>query len=204
MGRTTVTKILTYRPVTVYVFFSLFVMFMGLEIISRELINLLAYILPVPDGFFGSAMPDNILLTVISSAIVPAFTEELFFRGVLLIRLRTAYGEKKAILFSALLFGLMHINPWQALNAFVGGLFYAWIYLRFKNIWLSMFMHMYFNILAFYMPFPGIIITSKNSYTTLIIHPPWFDALGLILFLAGLFITVQLTRPTLKPAPPPE
>jgi membrane protease YdiL (CAAX protease family) len=189
-----ISRILSYKPVSVYVFFSLVVMFMGLEILRTEALNLWTMLIPIPEDYFGSGMPRNIFLAIVSNALFPAFTEEIFFRGVLLTRLRRSYPERKAILLSALLFGLMHINPWQFLGAFISGLFYGWIYLRFKNIWLCMFMHFYTNVLATLISFPVVMLPNRNSYNILVVHPPWLDILGACLFLAGLGITFMLAR----------
>jgi membrane protease YdiL (CAAX protease family) len=184
-----ITRILSYKPVPVYVFFSLSIMFMGMEILRQEALNLWVMLLPIPQNYFGSGGSQNIVFVIISFALLPAFTEEIFFRGILLTRLRNNYSEKKAILLSALLFGMMHLNPWQLLGAFLSGLFFGWIYLRFKNIWLCMFMHFDNNILASFMNFPVKILPNQRSYELLVVHPLWFDILGLFLFLTGLGIT---------------
>jgi membrane protease YdiL (CAAX protease family) len=202
LGRTAVRNILRYRPVSVYVFSSLSVMFMGLKIIGGELLNLLQFALPVPEGYFGTGLPGNIVLAVISTAVFPAFTEEIFFRGLLLNQLRSGYSSRRALILSSLLFGLMHLNPWQFLYSFVLGLFYGWIYVRFKNIWLSMFMHFYNNLLALFLVLPVVQLPNRRSYAILVRHPLWLDILGVLLFLAGLGLTVQLARP-LKPKESP-
>jgi membrane protease YdiL (CAAX protease family) len=194
LGKNEMSRILSYKPVSVYVFFSLVVMFMGLKIISAEALNLWTMLIPIPDDFFGSGFPQNIFFIIASYCLFPAFTEEIFFRGILLARLRRNYSERKAIVLSALLFGLMHINPWQLLNAFIGGLFFGWIYLRFKNIWLCMFMHFYNNVLASFISFPVEILPNRNSYNIWVVHPRWLDILGVCLFLSGLGITVMLAR----------
>jgi membrane protease YdiL (CAAX protease family) len=193
LDKNEVSRILSYKPVSVYLFFSLVVMFMGLEILRTEALNLWIMLIPIPEDYFGSGTR-GIFLAILSYAVFPAFTEELFFRGVLLTRLRRNYPERKAILLSALLFGLMHLNPWQFLGASLSGLFYGWIYLRFKNIWLCMFMHFYNNILATFLTFPEVILPNRNSYDIWVVHPLWFDILGLCLFLAGFGITIALTR----------
>jgi membrane protease YdiL (CAAX protease family) len=187
-------KILSYKPVSVYAFFSLVVMFMGLKILNSEALNLWTILIPIPDDYFGSGFPQNAFFVIVSTCLFPAFTEEIFFRGILLTRLRRNYPEKKAILLSALLFGLMHINPWQLLHAFIGGLFFGWIYLRFKNIWLCMFMHFYNNILASFLSFPVKMLPNRNSYNILVVQPLWLDILGACLFIAGLGITIMLAR----------
>ncbi len=70
----------------------------------------------IPDDIFG------IILVFISSSIVPAVVEEIFFRKVILERL-LPYGINFAVLVSAAAFALMHTNPTQTLYPFAAGLF---------------------------------------------------------------------------------
>jgi membrane protease YdiL (CAAX protease family) len=191
MGKKAFSAIFAFRTVPVHVFCSLLIMFLGFEIINSEVTNILAILLPVPEGFFGWDIPNHPVLAIISLALFPAFTEEVFFRGIILARFAGHYPEKKALLFSALLFALMHINPWQAVHAFVMGLFVGWIYLRFRSIWLCMFIHCYNNILASFMIFPVKTLPNVRDYS-IMVHPLWFDILGVILFGTGLFLLLAL------------
>jgi membrane protease YdiL (CAAX protease family) len=54
--------------------------------------------------------------------------EELIFRGFILEGLLDRYSARKAILFSALLFGIVHLNPWQFIPGFILGIFFGWVY----------------------------------------------------------------------------
>lgn len=68
----------------------------------------------------------NLIVYIISVAVVPAMTEEFLFRGVLLGILKK-YGESFAVTATAILFGLMHHNFVQLPFAFVGGLVFGYI-----------------------------------------------------------------------------
>ena len=46
-----------------------------------------------------------------------------------------------AIVISALFFALIHMNPWQALNAFIIGVIMGFIYYKTGSLWLTMLMH---------------------------------------------------------------
>ena len=70
--------------------------------------------------------------------------EEWMFRKQLISRLRR-YGEKTAILFSALAFALFHMNLYQALYAFMLGLMFGYVYTRTSRLRYSVAMHMLFN-----------------------------------------------------------
>ncbi|MCH5197731.1 MAG: CPBP family intramembrane metalloprotease [Oscillospiraceae bacterium] len=68
-----------------------------------------------PDGIWGIA------ILILHSAVVPAMVEEFAFRGVLMQPLRK-FGDKFAIISSAVLFGLIHGNMTQMPFAIIAGL----------------------------------------------------------------------------------
>ena len=193
MGKNELREILVWRNVPLSIFFSILVMFFGFEIIKSELNNMLQNIFPVPDSFFEGTFyePDNFFLIILSNALFPGFTEEIMFRGIIARRFYRTYSPMKTILLSAALFGIYHLNPWQAVNAFYAGIFYCWIYLRFKSIWLCMFTHAYHNVLILYMLRPYVSI---NVYSDTWRHPLWFDIIGLFLFSFGLLSVIVLSR----------
>lgn len=73
-----------------------------------------------------SMMDQSILFNVLLGCVLAPLAEEIFFRKVLLDRLKP-YGEGFAILGSALLFALIHGNLFQMLYAFVVGALFGYI-----------------------------------------------------------------------------
>lgn len=68
---------------------------------------------------------------VIAIAIGAPLVEELLFRGAVMNHLHKAgYSPRFMIVVSAVLFGLVHINPAQIPFAFALGLLLAWLYYR--------------------------------------------------------------------------
>ena len=63
----------------------------------------------------------EVLLQLLTVAVIPGIFEEVLFRGVVLAKLRP-YGKGPAIIISAVLFGLMHQNAGQFLYAMAAGL----------------------------------------------------------------------------------
>lgn len=82
------------------------------------------------------------LLTV--TAIFPAIFEELFARGILFSGY-SALGTKKAILYSAFLFGIMHMNPQQVPYALCVGIFFAYFVRKTGSILASVIPHFIIN-----------------------------------------------------------
>ena len=79
----------------------------------------LDYESPVSNSFL------EIVVYFIATAIVPAFSEEILFRGAVLGSLRK-YGDAFAIFVSSALFGLFHANFEQIPFAFIVGLIDSW------------------------------------------------------------------------------
>ena len=79
-------------------------------------------------------------------AVQPAVFEELLFRGAALHGYRSL-GAKKALLMSALMFAMLHMNLQQALYAFLLGAIFAFMVQRTGSIFASMLPHFLINAL---------------------------------------------------------
>ena len=85
----------------------------------------------------GGPWWSSFLLTAIFA---PIF-EEWLCRGMVLRGLLTKMKPAWAIVVSALFFALIHMNPWQALNAFIIGVVMGYVYYKTGNLWLTMLIH---------------------------------------------------------------
>ena len=90
----------------------------------------------------------DVALLMIAVAIVTPIAEELMFRGYILDSIRRIHGDWPAIIGSAILFGLVHINPFLVGQAFIGGGIYGWIRIRTGSLLPSIACHMMWNIMA--------------------------------------------------------
>ena len=88
---------------------------------------------------------------LLSVVLIGPFFEELLFRKLLLDRTRV-YGEKTAILFSAIAFGLFHLNPEQFFYATLLGLVFGYVYLRTGKLWICWLLHSLFNVFGGLIP----------------------------------------------------
>lgn len=97
--------------------------------------------------------PYELVLLMFSSAVIPAFSEELLFRGVIVTHLKP-YGKGFAVLASALLFGAMHMNLSQLLYATAAGVILGIVYVTTNSLWLCILIHFannLFNVVESYM-----------------------------------------------------
>ena len=96
---------------------------------------------PIPLDNFGWYM-----LWILIFAIVPAFCEELIFRGVVFNGLKKSLGSLPAIFLSALTFALVHQNIQQFIYPFIMGIVFAVIADKTGNIFYTMILHLFNNI----------------------------------------------------------
>ena len=84
----------------------------------------------------------------LSLCLVPAITEELFFRGALQGLMRPC-GSAAAVFAPALLFALLHMDLAQGITAFCCGIFLGWLAERTGSILPGMALHFANNAIAF-------------------------------------------------------
>lgn len=87
------------------------------------------------------------ILYVIKISVVPALTEEFAFRGVIMQPLRK-YGDKFAIVMSALVFALMHGNAVQGLFAFMIGILIGYCVVVTGSMWTGVAIHFVNNFIS--------------------------------------------------------
>jgi membrane protease YdiL (CAAX protease family) len=107
--------------------------------------------IPMPESIkqvFEAAFKDDVP-TFLSAVVAAPVAEEWLCRGVILKGLLTHYAPRKAIIWSAVLFGVLHMNPWQAIPAFCIALAIGWVYWRTRSLWPCIFMHAVNNSIAF-------------------------------------------------------
>ncbi|WP_167619216.1 CPBP family intramembrane glutamic endopeptidase [Maribellus sediminis] len=81
-------------------------------------------------------------------AVIAPIVEELIFRGLIFNGFRKNYNGFVAVVMSALLFSLFHLNPWQMPATFVLGLLLGWLMLRTNNILVAILGHSINNSLV--------------------------------------------------------
>ena len=82
----------------------------------------------------------SLFLFAFSMIVPPAIIEEITMRGVTMQPLRK-YGDKFAIVMTALVFGLMHRNAVQGIFAFIAGLVFGYLAISTKSVWTSVVVH---------------------------------------------------------------
>jgi len=83
---------------------------------------------------------------------VQPIAEEIFFRGFLLDKIGTFAGQNIAIFSTAVLFGIAHMSYgkiYPVLFPMIMGVLLAYIVIKTRNIYASIFAHIFFNVTSF-------------------------------------------------------
>ena len=152
---------------------------------------------PMPDNFkdmfesIGSKPFD----TILSVAIMAPLFEEFVLRGTIERGLLAKGSVAVAIIWSALLFGIMHMNLWQAIPAFVIGCFLGWVYYRSHSIWAVIFIHFVnnFSSIMMFWAFPKMDpeASSRENLANLTGSDAWYWILvgaGAVIVAAGIYL----------------
>lgn len=109
-------------------------------------------IMPDTPEWFESAMAQimdaPVWITLISVSFFAPLFEEWLCRGVVLRGLLQKTHPVSAILVSAAFFAVLHMNPWQALPAFLLGILFGYVYYKTGSLKLTMLMHCVNNTMA--------------------------------------------------------
>lgn len=96
------------------------------------------------EAFYASSLPVQIIVL----GILMPMSEELVFRGLLFKRLRERGTYLQSALYSALVFGFMHMNLVQMMYGFVLGMMLAYFYEKYGSVKAPIAAHIAMNLLS--------------------------------------------------------
>ncbi|MFT3919720.1 lysostaphin resistance A-like protein [Cloacibacterium sp.] len=141
------------RPFHVYLL--IFPMMFGMMLIAEFTTSLI----PISGPVFGEwyqlfseqmeAISDNTFMVFLLVSFFAPIIEEIIFRGIIQKgMINNGVKPRNAILVSALIFGIVHFNPWQFIGAFLLGIVLGVVYFRTKSLLMSIFLHFFNNTIA--------------------------------------------------------
>jgi membrane protease YdiL (CAAX protease family) len=104
------------------------------------------------------------IVPVLFSCVAAPVLEEMLFRGVILRSFLRQYSRTFAILWSATLFGIAHLNLYQMATALVLGIVAGWLYERCRSLWPCILLHAAYN--GFVTGYYDWILSHPESQTT--------------------------------------
>ncbi len=142
----------------------------------------------------ASSWPEY-LFRLFGACVLAGFCEEFAFRGFLQSIFSRRLGGVKAILLTAFLFAVMHLDPWSFAGVFLLGLFLGYLVHLTGNLWTAIFVHAFSNGLSFSMAFFLPDLGGDFGYT----FPPYVTLLCAFLFI----ISLKLIRRNYEEGRPP-
>ena len=148
--------IFPFKLFNLLVILGMILCFEGLQFFLLDINFQLEKLLPPPSWFielFSRLFESDLGLWggLFRVAIVAPLVEESIFRGVILNGFLKNYRPTFAIFYSALLFALFHLNPWQFPAAFLLGLVLGWVRIRTGSLLACMTGHAIHNTLVFFL-----------------------------------------------------
>lgn len=113
---------------------------------TTVVIDPIAVLFPTPEWFANlmeeAATGGNPYVSALTVCIFAPLCEEFICRGMM-TRGLLARGTSPtvAILWSAFFFGILHLNPWQAIPAFILGALFGWVYYITGSLWATIWLH---------------------------------------------------------------
>ena len=195
-----VKEVFSFKGFSLLAIPSMIITFGGLQYFLNEINIHFERVLPPPAWFMElfSRLFDSDLGVwggILRIVILAPVVEELLFRGIIMSGFSRIYHPVFAIFFSALLFALFHLNPWQFPAAFALGLILGWIRIRTGSVLACIAGHAIHNGLVFlsviyYTQLKDLPIMQTGTRGNYLFH---------FLFLAaGIALVWFFTRTTIK------
>ncbi len=110
------------------------------------IMELFGYELSSPELSLPTSL-SGIFITVLRVSVLAAFAEEICLRGYTMGSLRI-FGDKTAILFSSVVFALMHGNLVQSPFALIAGFAIGYLTVKTRSMWIGIAIHALNNLLS--------------------------------------------------------
>lgn len=192
--------VFSFKPIQMLLLLPMVFTIIGVDILLSEMDNLFRTLLPAPEWIVDSMNlvrgQKSLWGSIVVLVVVAPLTEELLFRGLILRGFLSRYSVRKAILASAILFGLFHFNPWQLLGAIILGVLFAWWFVHTGSLLPCLFGHALSNAMLliflgiFNLEIPGV----TTELTKVEFQPLWLDFVGLLLAGSGIWILTRMFR----------
>lgn len=118
----------------------------------------------------SSIKSSNVAIMIVYAILLIPVLEGLLFRGLFLDSFLKIYSPLKAIIYSSILFSIIHINPMQTLSAFLSGLIIGWLYYKTESLLPCILFHSIINsangfLFKYFSPNSIFLIEHNFSYT---------------------------------------
>ncbi len=133
---------------------------------------------------------------ILNTVLIAPVLEEMIFRGVILESVRSRWGKIWAIVVSALLFGVVHGVPQQAINAAMVGVILGAIYIATDSLLAVIVLHAINNALSYVLMilFPNNNDTLRSMITSDVVYWSVYAASCVAVIICGTIIFTAVKR----------
>jgi uncharacterized protein len=146
----------------------------------------------------ASHSPGEFLFVVLVVAFVPAFAEELLFRGLVQRSFEEGTDGLRAAMVAGIIFGAYHMNPFSFIPLIVLGVYFGFIVYRSQNISVAISAHFFNNFVAC----AAAYVQLDEDFVAIAPgrHPSMFlvsanCAIFLLVFLLATYYFISITSP---------
>ncbi len=187
---------------------------LGLQIFSTGYLSLQQHL--IPDSFmeiykklqdfiensYKDLLGGNGLLqfmrSVLIGAMIPAISEEFFFRGLIQKSFEQELKVTDSIIFTALLFAAIHLNLVDLIPLIAIGIYLGLLAYKTQNIWVPVIAHFSNNFIAVIILYnKSLIDIEDNTKNLQTIDSIVILNIGLIIVIIALYLIVKLQAPKL-------
>ena len=144
----------------------------------------------------SNSIPE-LLFVILVVALIPAFVEELLFRGLVQRSFENGLTPMKGVLLTGIIFGVYHLNPFAFIPLALLGMYLGFLTLRANSVWVSVVAHFLNNAgasLAMYLHLDeDAIVTGDPNAMSFKILAMTFFFFG-ILFFGSTYFFIRLTE----------
>lgn len=126
---------------------------------------------------------ENNIILFLTVVIFPPFCEELLFRGVMLSEIKK-YHNGIAMIITSLAFAFLHATSYNFIAPFVAGLFYAWLVLKYRSIYLAILAHFIYNLIVYF------TTVYRNSLINILSNGVFGYVFIIVIFLIFIYLTI--------------
>lgn len=180
-----------HKPDTEWFINAVFAM-VGTATLGIAVNNIIAMtpLVQISEGFRSaneSFFAGGVIFELLGSCFVIPIAEELLFRGVVYKRLKLMFGVTPAIVLSALIFGMIHVNLVQFLYATVVGLFLALLLEKTNRLFMAVLGHIAANVVA--------VVRTETGWLDFSFYPtPAGIGFTLLMLTAACVITIYIYK----------
>jgi membrane protease YdiL (CAAX protease family) len=141
-------RIFRFHPVQGSVLLASGLIGLGLSVVTEEINRLVQFVLPMPETLAKSLEETLIfhsvsefLVLILGVVIIAGFVEEMLFRGFFQGAMEQVTDVTRSVLITALVFTMIHFNPWWAVEILVLGVFLGVMTWRSNSIFPAVVVH---------------------------------------------------------------